>query len=105
MSPGENAQAQSQTHSNDEMIGSLGEALAGVNLGPNTVSSNGFSFPSQHDSTSAGDPFRQNNDWGNYRGSGGAREDHSSSPQENVGASQRTTEEKSGLDLFLQQLE
>jgi hypothetical protein len=96
MSSGENAQSQSQTHSNDEMIGSLGEALAGVNLGSNAVTNNGFSFPSQPES---GDPFRNNNNWGNYRGN----EEHNSTPQDNTTTPQRTVEEKNSLDLFLQQ--
>jgi hypothetical protein len=40
--------------SRDEMIGSLGEALAGVNLGPNNAGGNGFSFHSDH---ATGSPF------------------------------------------------
>ena len=44
------------TSRESEMIGSLGEALAGVNLGPN-VHSNGFSFHSDHNS---GTPYALN---------------------------------------------
>lgn len=92
----ENAQSQSQTASNDEMIGSLGEALAGVNLGSTAVTNNGFSFPSMPES---GDPFRNNDNWGNYRGN----EELNTTPQDNISTPQRTVDEKNSLDLFLQQ--
>lgn len=75
------------------MIGSLGEALAGVNLGSSAVSNGGFSFPSQSD---AGDPFRDaGNDWGSH---------YEHDPTQNGSANTpKGSEEKSGYDLFLQQ--
>ena len=96
------------------MIGSLGEALAGVNLGPN-VHSNGFSFHSDHNS---GTPYALNvqaNDkgelgWGfnsaeasrnTFASSKNGRED-SSSPQEQPSTPQRQQTKKS-IDLFLSQ--
>ena len=51
-SPGRHDNVPDAAH--DAMIGSLGEALAGVNIGSNRVGNNGFSFHSEHDS---GSPF------------------------------------------------
>jgi hypothetical protein len=93
----------------DEMIGSLGEALAGVNLGPGGVGSNGFSFHSEHES---GTPFplasppAANGDvgWGfaaeasrnSFARSSNGREE-TRTPEPN------TPQRKQSIDLFLSQ--
>ncbi|CAJ1962413.1 unnamed protein product [Cylindrotheca closterium] len=96
MSSVDKPQSTPKSQSKDEMIGSLGEALAGVNLGSGAVSNGGFSFPSQPE---AGDPFRATGgDWGSSY-------EHDTSNQ-NMNAAATTpkaAEEKSGLDLFLDQ--
>mmetsp|Transcript_13412 Transcript_13412/g.32295 ORF Transcript_13412/g.32295 Transcript_13412/m.32295 type:complete len:819 (+) Transcript_13412:140-2596(+) len=95
MSSVDKPQSTPKAQSNDEMIGSLGEALAGVNLGSAAVSNGGFSFPSQPE---AGDPFRATGgDWGS------SYNEHDPSNQNTTAATPKATEEKSGLDLFLQQ--
>lgn len=81
--------------SSDEMIGSLGEALAGVNLGSNSAHSGGFSFPGQHES---GDPFRNNNNWGTYNANRG-REDVNPSSQRDSS----TPQGQESIDAFLSQ--
>eukprot|EP00934_Nitzschia_sp_Nitz4_P000546 Nitzschia sp. Nitz4//scaffold76_size158648//49144//51696//NITZ4_002539-RA/size158648-processed-gene-0.263-mRNA-1//-1//CDS//3329557824//546//frame0 len=53
--PGHPGQPGGDSSGGEEMIGSLGEALAGVNLGSNPVHGNGFSFHSEHD---ASGPFK-----------------------------------------------
>jgi hypothetical protein len=96
MSPVENAKSQAQAQSNDEMIGSLGEALAGVNLGSNSVHNNGFSFHSQPETS--GDPFRNNSDWGGYAGRDGSNQ----SPQD-PSTPQRAESNKQSIEMFLTQ--
>ena len=101
--------------SRDEMIGSLGEALAGVNLGSN-VHNNGFSFHSEHESgTPFNIPAQANNNgelgWGfnsseasrnTFAGSNGGRES-SNSPQDHQPTTPQRQQRSEGLDLFLSQ--
>jgi len=96
MSSGDKPQSTPKSQSNDEMIGSLGHALAGVNLGPSAVSNGGFSFPSQPE---AGDPFRNtSNDWGSY-----PEHDPNLNSSNGTTTTPKTAEANSGIDLFLQQ--
>ena len=81
--------------SSDEMIGSLGEALAGVNLGSNSAHSGGFSFPGQHES---GDPFRNNNNWGTYNANRGREEMNPSSQRDSS-----IPQGQESIDAFLSQ--
>lgn len=85
-SPSRAGPAPSPGHSNnagdaareDEMIGSLGEALAGVSLAANAVHGNGFSF---HTERQAGSPFNlgsQSNQNGREMAGWGFTPDHSS---------------------------
>ena len=93
----------------DDMIGSLGEALAGVNLGSGAVRNGGFSFHSEHES---GTPFPLASPqpksgevgWGYSaeasrnsfaRSNGGREETQTPEP--------KTPQRKESLDLFLSQ--
>ena len=93
----------------DDMIGSLGEALAGVNLGSGAVRNGGFSFHSEHES---GTPFAlaspkpSNGEvgWGYAAESSRnsfARPDNGR--EENQTPEPKTPRRKESLDLFLSQ--
>jgi hypothetical protein len=97
----------------NEMIGSLGEALAGVNLGPNSsVHNNGFSFHSDHgvpfqlassqpNNTAGGDLGWGFNDTtrSGFAGNNGGREDPNLPPE----PSTPERDGKKSIDLFLSQ--
>ena len=109
-SPGDHESAPDA--SRDEIIGSLGEALAGVNLGPNNTGGNGFSFHNDH---ATGSPFPlasppANNaelqGWG-YAAEASRNSFARSHAQENSNPPQESSanehERKQSMDLFLSQ--
>ena len=102
--------------SRDEMIGSLGEALAGVNLGSN-VHNNTFSFRGEQESGPFDYGTQPNGNgelgWGYHApeasrnqfarpNNSGGREEASNSPQEHPSTPKRQ-QRKQSIDLFLSQ--
>jgi hypothetical protein len=97
----------------DEIMGSLGEALAGVNLGANNGHQGGFSFHSEH---ASGTPFNLNSQanngelgWGfgadpsrgTYPGTGQGGQ--GAPPNQEPSTPQAAHESKKSIDLFLSQ--
>lgn len=110
--PGHPTAAEESSREN-EMIGSLGEALAGVSLASNSVHGNGFSF---HSDRNSGTPFNLGNQgnnsagWGGFNADSGAQAfngnsasgEDSASPPKEAPASPSEARNKS-YDVFLSQ--